>query len=237
MILTLSLLLAAAVGVPSAVLWAAGFAAFVGFIFGSVPTSGENRGWRFDMQGALLWAMAAGLVAGGLVSCALTGLALPALAAMGLGGLCGMMRLIATRPPRTPRQADLPHGITRVTGDSPAAKAKAAKRLYYNASFRSGDNYWATRGLKEFSFGSAGMTADDLAFLKSGTLRAYPDTFDILVLHVTCLPGTENEPGVVVVRGAQNLRQITYGADYLELPGIGKVQARTVCAMVGYAWR
>ncbi len=238
MILTLTLLLAAvAAGLPSAVLWAAGFAAFVGFIFGSVPPHGENRGWRFDMPGAMLWAAAGALVAGGLASFAVSGMMLPALLASGFGLLLGVMRLIATRPPQSPREVEVQHGITRVEGDTPAAKFKAAKRLYYRASFRSGQNSWATRGLKEFSFGSAGMTAEDLELLKSGTSRAFPDTFDILVLLVTQLPGSENEPGLVVVRGAQNLRQIQFGADHIEIPGEGKVLARTVSAMVGYAWR
>lgn len=99
MILTLSLLLAvAAAGLPSGVLWAAGFAAFVGFIFGSVPPHGENRGWRFDMPGAVLWAAAGALVVGGLTSFALSGFAVPALVVSGFGLLLGVMRLIATRP-------------------------------------------------------------------------------------------------------------------------------------------
>lgn len=233
----LSLILAAVGGLPSGVLWAAGFAAFVGFIFGSVPPTGENRGWRFDLPGAILWAISAALIVGGLSTFVVEQGAVWPLAASGLGFALAGFRIASTRPARTPRERELVAGINRVEGDTPKAKLKAARRLFHQASFRSGENYWASRGLKEFHFGSAGMSFDGLELLKDGVSRAFPDTFDILVLLVTRLPGEENEPGVVVIRGAENLRRLKFGGDYFEAPGVGKVQMQTVYAMVGYAWR
>lgn len=220
----------------SSLTWIVGIAAFIGFIFGSVPTSGANRGWEFDMPGAVLWAVAAGLVAFGLHAGFATSDWVSALVFGGFGALLGFGRILATLPPRSPRNTLLNEGVNRVEGETPKAKFKAAKKLFYNASFKRGD-YYATRGLKEFWYGFAGgMPAYDLQSLASGIAYSSPDTFDILVLLVNRLPDQENEPAVIVVRGG-SLRSVGVGSDYLEIPGVGKVQTAWVAGMVGYAWR
>lgn len=229
--------LAAQAGTSTTVLWIAGIAAFIGFILGSVPAEGENRGWRFDMPGAVLWAVAAALIAGGLASGFTSGVWIPALLAVGFGALLAGVRIINTLPARVPRNSDLAAGVHRVEGDSTKAKFRAAKRLFYNASFREG-NHYATRGLKEFWYGSGGgMPGYDLEALASGVAYSQSDTFAILVLLVNRLPEQEHEPSVVVVRGTHQLRQVKIGADFIEVPGVGRIHAGWVAGMVGYAWR
>ncbi len=224
----------------STVWWVSAVAAGVGFLLGSVPPRGANRGWEFDMPGAVLWAVSAGLICGGLASGLSTGAWLPALVAAGLGIALGGARIVASLPPRVPQNNEVNPGVTRVEGDTVKAKFKAAKRLFNNASFRSrpDSNYFATRGLKEFWYGSGGgMPAYDLETLSYGLAGCQSDTFDILVLLVDRLPTEENQPAVIVVRGVSELRKVLIGKDYIEVPEVGKIDARWVAGMVGYAWR
>lgn len=224
-------------GLSSTVLWAAGVAAFIGFIFGSVPPRGANRGWQFDMPGAVVWAVVAAAIVGGIASGLTTGVWAGPGIAIGLGLLFAFARIINTLPPRQPKGGDLLEVVNRAAGDTPKARLKAARRMYNNAGFQSGGRY-ATRGLREWDFGKAGASVEYMNFLGGAVRNAYHDTFAILVILVNELPGEPDQPAVIVVNGPDKLRQVKVDAEGLLVPGYEKkIPGSAVSAFVGYAWR
>lgn len=85
--------------IPSAVLWLGGFAAFVGFIFGSVPP-GPYGGSQFDMGGALVSGLGLGGLVGGAALIFVTGALLPGAIAAVLGGVFVLTMVLNRRPRR-----------------------------------------------------------------------------------------------------------------------------------------
>ncbi|MBX9694100.1 MAG: hypothetical protein K2Z81_17085 [Cyanobacteria bacterium] len=237
---TILLAAAAAGGLSSAVAWAAGIAGGIGFLVGSVPPRGANRGWEFDMGGAVLWAFSAALIVGGITFGLTEALWLTALFPIGLGVAFATMRVLTTLPPRAPHNGDLASGVHRAPGETQKQRLRAAKSMYRNASFRSSNSsgYYATRGLREFDFGSSGASAEYMRLLASGVAGANYDTFDILVVLVDSVPGEPGQPALVVVRGASTHRSIKIDTDGLTVPGFDKkIPASSILAFVGYAWR
>ncbi len=232
------ILLAAGSGLSSSVMWAAGIAGFIGFLLGSVPPRGANRGWEFDMGGAVVVAMAAALLVGGITFGLTEGEWLAAAFPIGFGALLAGARILNTLPDSAPRNGNMENGVHRGTGETQKQRFRAAKSMYRRASFRSGDNYYATRAPREYDFGSAGASADYMNLLASATPYANSDTFDILVILVNELPGESEQPAVVVVRGSGNLRSVKVELDGLTVPDFDKkIPAKSIVAFVGYAWR
>ncbi len=235
---SISFVVASSDELASSVLWAAGIAAFVGFIFGSVPLGRPNAGWEFDMGGAVVFAMAGALIFGGGVHILTTGLWMPAILAVGFGALLAGVRLINSMPARIPTNCEVKEGINRGEGDTPRAKWKSAKRLYNNASFRNGNSYHATRSPRNWSFGSSGPDAGFLNMLAGSLANANHDQFDILVMLVSELPDEPGQPAVVVVRGSGALHHVKCEADGITVPGYDKkIPAKSISQLVGYAWR
>jgi hypothetical protein len=73
--------------------------------------------------------------------------------------------------------------------------------------------------------------------LRDSMANAYSDTFDTLVLLVRYLPEEAEQPAVVVVRGAANLRLVKVDGEGFSIPGQPKILAKSVAAAVGYALR
>jgi hypothetical protein len=222
---------------PSAVLWAGGFAAFFGFILGSFPPNDEYAGIKFDFPGALIWALAAGGAVGGLFLWVTTG-AMIGLAAVGIGAALGGLRMFATRGPSAPKGQPVQDGVNRFVGDSSKAKFKAAERMYRRASFANGE-WYATRSPRDWRFGDEGMDAETLSMLADATAGARSNVLEVLVLLVRELPGQPGEPGVIVVRGTDKLRAVTADKsnNALVIPDVGTVPGKTIAGAVGYAWR
>jgi hypothetical protein len=222
---------------PSSVIWVGGIAAFLGFIIGSVPFHEDDYGWKFDMQGALMWALAAAGIAGGLTLKGATGSWTPAIFAIGLGALLALGRISLTRGPRVPRSGDLADGVNRGEGDSQSAKWKSAQKMYKHASFHR-DSYYAARAPIEWRFGDEGMTGEIINALSYSTQNPSSETFDILLLLVRQLPDEVDQPAVVVVRGGANLRQVRITGTGITVPGYeSEIPRRNIAATVGYAWR
>lgn len=222
-------------GLPSSVLWMAAIAGFLGFLIGSVPPRGENRGWSFDGMGAVSWAIAGASMAGGLTYWGATGAMLPALyfvlAAFAVAGF----RVYSTRAPRVPHGEDLEDGVHYGAGDSQSARFKAARAIYKHASFKSGSGYFATRSPIEWNFNASGASASALSALAEGAASANREQFDILVLLVHDVDG--KGPAVVVVRGAQKLRGMKVQNRSIIVPGSVDIDTTQIASMVGYAWR
>ncbi len=224
-------------GVPSSVLWVAGLAAFLGFLIGSVPPRGENRGWTFDSQGALMWAIAAGGIAGGATHVSTTGEWFPGLWASLIGAAFGVMRILLTRPPRVPTNFDLQDGINRAEDVEPKRRRKLAKKMFNNASFHDVHGRYATRAPIEWKFDSKGPNQEMLDTLREAIdMRSYSQ-FDILVILVRELPFEPGQPAVIVVRGSNQLLATRIGAGSITPPSGPALPAANIEAMVGYAWR
>ncbi len=223
-------------GISSGVLWAAGIAAFLGFLIGSVPPRGENRGWSFDSQGALMWSFAAAGIVGGGAYINSTGSWFPGLWACLVGAAFGVMRVLMTLPPRVPKNYDLQDGINRAEGADPKSRSKAAKKMFRNASFNN-NGWYATRAPREWHFGNAGPNQEMLDMLKETMEDSRPSTFDILVIHVRELPFEPGQPAIIVVRGGSQLQATRVGAGSLTPPSGPALPASSIEAMVGYAWR
>jgi hypothetical protein len=224
------------VAISSGVMWAAGVAAFVGFMLGSIRPNDEYAATSFDMPGAIVTAIAAGLFVGGLALVATTGAWIPAVYGIGLGALLGVIRFLNTRPAARPQNCDLQPGVNRPEGADSRAKLKAAEKLYNKASFHNGGRYYASRG-RNWRY-SDGIPAADLSMIAESASNPRSDTFDILVMLVRELPGTTGEPAVIVVRGGAQLRLIKATANTISVPGVDlPIPASSVLGMVGYAWR
>jgi hypothetical protein len=218
----------------------AGIAAFLGFIIGSVPPRGENRGWEFDLKGALSWMITAAGIVGGIAQYLSTGRISPAIYAVAIAVLVAFFRWYATRPPREPHDCILSSGVNRISGaGTQAQKFKKAERRYKNASFSAGSSSrFAARSPTDFRFGKNGIDAHTLGILKESVEDPYPEVFDILVILMRELPTAPGEPAVVVVRGSQCLRTVKIESDGLTVPGYNqKLPASAVAGVVGYAWR
>jgi len=222
--------------IPSSVLWVGGIAAFFGFFLGSFPPNrGDMAASEWDMQGALLWALSmAGIFGGG--SLYLHSGETIGLIAAGAGALIALARFLTTRPPRVPKGAPLTDGVNRSQGDTPKARFKAAERAYNKASFQSGSRY-ATRSPRDWRYGSAGMAIADFSMLADSLGSARSDTFDILLLLVRELPGEADQPAVIVVRGASQLRAVTRTGNAFTIPNVGEIPAASIAGAIGYAWR
>jgi len=224
---------------PSSVLWAAGVAAFLGFMLGSFPPNDRDAAVKFDMGGAMVWAMAAALVVGGLALYMNSGAWVPAVYGIGFGCVLALLRLVSTRPAPTPSSLILAEGVNRATGETPKARLKAAERMYNKASFRSTHNerYFATRG-RDWRFGAGGADARSMSILADAATRPSEDTFAILVVLVKDLPGEADQPAVIVVRGGANIVQVKVEQDGMTVPGFDKkIPASSISGTVGYAWR
>jgi len=237
-ITTLVPVLATMSDLPSAVLWGAGIAAGVGFLLGSIPPNDPDGGWKFDMLGALLWALAAGGMVGGLFLFTSTGGELiPAVYAVGAGALIALVRFATTRPQRiqVPKGQDLQTGINRAPGGNRSQRFKAAKRMYNGASFHEGDEY-ASRAPREFSFGTAGPESDFLIQLQETIPNCTPRNFDIIVFLLRELPNEPEQPAVVVVRGQDGLRALPIDGNGITVDG-ARIPRSMIAAMVCYGWR
>jgi hypothetical protein len=226
-------------GIPTSVFWVGGIAAVLGFFLGSIPPNrGEMAASEWDSQGSLLWAFAAAGIFGGGMLFLTTGDMLFGLGAAGFGALIAAMRLLTTRAPRVPTGAPLAEGINRAEGQTPKVKFKAAQKAWKNASFqRDGGRGFATRSPREWHYGVDGIPAADMNMLRDSMANAYSDTFDTLVLLVRYLPEEAEQPAVVVVRGAANLRLVKVDGEGFSIPGQPKILAKSVAAAVGYALR
>ncbi|MBS1997387.1 MAG: hypothetical protein JSS86_13795, partial [Cyanobacteria bacterium SZAS LIN-2] len=224
---------------PRSVLWVSGVSAFLAFLLGSVPAhGGTSAAWEFDLNGAVLWAMAGAGFFGGGTLFLVTGQVLPGLAAAGLGAAIACCRILAERPPRVPRNYPLSDGINRFPGETQRARLRAAKRAFKKASFseRPGSSYFATRAPREWWY-VGGMAYSDCITLNMALAAATPTTFDILVVLVRNLPDEPDQPAVIVVQGAANLRKVRVHPDRIEIPGQTAIATSAVVALVAYAWR
>jgi hypothetical protein len=220
---------------PSNVLWAAGVAAFLGFMLGSFPPNDRDSAVKWDMSGALVWALAAAALVGGLFLYGSTHELFPAVYGVGFGALMGGLRLLTTRPPRQPKNYAAKNGVTRFDGENAKAKYKAAQKLYNNASFQNG-NWYATRG-RDWRYND-GVPASLLEMLADSARSPSSEQLAILVFLVRELPGEPGEPAVIVVNGGEALRQMKVDRDGILVPGYDKkVPANVITGMVGYAWR
>lgn len=225
---------AAADPISSTVLWAAGIAGFLGFMLGSFPPNDEYAATKFDMGGALMWAVAAAAFVGGLFLFGSTGALVPAAYGVGLGVLIAGVRFLSTRPPRVPKNYAAINGVTRFEGATAKAKYKAAEKLYNNASFNR-NGYYATRG-RDWRFN--GTSSEMLLMLGESCASPNPNTFAILVLLVRDLPGEPGEPAVIVVDSVEGLRKVKCEVDGITVPGFDKkIPAGSITGLVGYAWR
>lgn len=227
--------MAAISGAPGIVKYGALFAAGLGFLLGSVP---KNDGWGWDMTGALCWGAAAGLTVGG-AGLALTRGLMPGALIAGAGVTIGLLRIGKSLKdgPVYPSLEPLKDGINSFDGADEKKKFKAAKHAYNKASFDDGSGRYATRGLKEWSFGEKGAGSDFSELLKESLPYAEPDTFDILVLLTRDLPAANGDSAVVVVRGARRLRSLKVDSSSITLPSGQQVPLSSIRSAVGYAWR
>jgi|GEM_PF-2733162 len=225
-------------GIPSSVLWIGGIAAGLAFFLGSFPPNrGDMAASEWDMQGSLFWTVAMGGIFGGGALYLNSGDTIGLIAA-GFGALVGVTRLLTTRPPRVPKGAPLTDGINRAQGDSPKAKFKAAERAYNKASFQAGNsNRFATRAPRDWRYGAGGMAISDFTMLADSLASANSNTFDILLLLVRELPGEADQPAVIVVRGAAQLRTVTRNGNSFSIPQVGEIPAASIAGAIGYAWR
>lgn len=222
---------------PTSVLWMGGIAAFLGFFIGSITPNDEYAASKFDLRGALLWALAGATFAGGLTLFAADTHVYNGLYAAGFGAVIAIFRLVATRGPRVPRNNDLPDGITRGQGASSKEKFKYVERLYKNASFHR-DNYYATRSPRDWRYGDSGINAEDLQMLAESLKTAYDNVFGILLILVRELPSEPGEPAVIVVRGSKDLRACKVENGALTVVGCeAPIPAATIAGVIGYAWR
>lgn len=221
-------------GLPNSVLWVAGLAAFLGFLVGSVPPRGENRGWTFDSQGALMWAIATGSIAGGITYIISSATWFPGLWACLLGSAFSLMRIVLTRPPRVPTNFDLEDGINRAQHIDPRRRLRLAKKMFKNASFHDNNGRYATRAPREWYFDSKGPSQQLLHMLHDA-IESHE--FNILVILVRELPFESGQPAVIVVRGANQLLATRIGAGSITPPSGPALPAANIEALVGYAWR
>lgn len=222
--------------IPSAVLWISGIAAVLGFLIGSVPPRGENRGWEFDTQGSILWGFAAAAIAGGGTLLLTSGMLFPGALICAVGFVAAIARIIATRPPRVPMNFDLADGINRAEGDDTKSRMKVARKMFHNASFKYNGRY-ATRSPRVWTFGKQGPDSGMLSMMGEVCQDPHYDTFDILVILVRELPFEPGQPAVIVVRGGNQLRATRVGNGSLTPPSGPALPASSIEAMVGYAWR
>lgn len=225
--------------IPRSVLWVSGVSAFLAFLLGSVPAhGGTSAAWEFDFNGAVLWAVAAVGFFGGGSLFLVTGQVLPGLAAAGLGTAIAYFRIRSERPDSVPKGYPIGEGINRFPGETRRARWRAAKDAFNKASFRDQpeSRYFATRSHKDWWY-IGGMPYSDCIILDHSLASATPRTFDILVLLVHSLPDEPDQPAIIVVRGAANLRQVRVQPERIEIPGQVAIPTSVVAAQVVYAWR
>lgn len=218
--------------------WVIGIAAFLGFMLGSLRPNDPDAAVKWDMQGALMMAMAAAAIVFGIAAYLASGAWVPGIYGLGFGLFLCAMRFLMTRPAPRPTSRLLDEGVHRGEGDTARARYKAAERTYNRASFNSGSNsrYFASRG-RDWRFKN-GADQSFVDMMVDSARNASSDTFDILVLLVSDLPGEAGVPAVLVVRGGQNLRKITAANGNLNLPCYDKpIPASSIRGLVGYAWR
>jgi len=217
----------------STALIAAAIAGFFGLVIGSLPPNDPDAGAKLDGTGALLWAIAAAAIVGGLTEGLSSGSWTTALTTIVIGFLVAGSRMASTRPAEIPTSLILQNGINRPQGATQAEKMKNAERMFRKASIRR-NNYFATRSPREYRYGAQGATAADLELIGSSLPFASPDTFGTLVLLVSELPGLPGEPAVIV---AQTDESMTVDKTGVDIPGVGFFKPATISASVGYAWR
>lgn len=221
-------------GVPSGVVWSAVIAFVFGFVMGSAPA--RDSGMDFDGRGGLYAGLSASSIVGG-IALALTEMTLtPGLYLVGLGILLALGRWLDRRPLPVPKSIHLAEGVNRASGESLRKRAKSAREMFLGASFQK-DQFGrqAIRHL-EVNYGSDGALSADLEFIKQDVERASPRTFAILLLHVSTVPGEQDQPGVVVVQGVGSLKKLQIDSGSVTTEDGVTVQASTIISSVRYSW-
>ncbi len=127
-------------------------------------------------------------------------------------------------------------GLNPVSGCKPSEKLSVAKQMLHRATFWS-DGYSGLRTMQHFSFDENGARASYLAMLKNDLAEASDLTFGVLAILVKQLPDQPEEPTLLVIRDAKQLRLLSADADGIYCASYNiKVNAKDILATTTYAW-
>lgn len=127
-------------------------------------------------------------------------------------------------------------GTNLVSGCKSTQRSAVASKMLDQASFSS-NAYDGIRTLQHFRFGASGPSASYMQMLQQDLKTADNLSFGVLAILVKQLPDQPDEPALLVIQDADQLRLTQADADGISVPFYAhKINASAIVATTTYAW-